>query len=54
MEYLLGIDNGGTVTKAALYDSMGKEGFLACIKKPETPKKCHTQRDQAAVAVYQA
>lgn len=25
MEYLLGIDNGGTVTKAAIYDSTGKE-----------------------------
>lgn len=25
MEYLLGIDNGGTVTKAAIYDSTGRE-----------------------------
>lgn len=31
MEYLLGIDNGGTVTKAALYDSMGKEIAISRI-----------------------
>ncbi|MDY0288820.1 MAG: FGGY-family carbohydrate kinase [Sphaerochaeta sp.] len=31
MEYLLGIDNGGTVTKAALYDSSGREIAISRI-----------------------
>lgn len=31
MEYLLGIDNGGTVTKAAIYDSTGREIAISRI-----------------------
>ncbi|MFJ7746568.1 FGGY-family carbohydrate kinase [Peribacillus sp. NPDC097295] len=45
-KYLLGIDNGGTVTKAALYTLTGKEVEIAS-KKTEMimPKPFHTERD---------
>ena len=32
MKYLLGIDNGGTVTKAAIYDYEGRELAVSGIK----------------------
>jgi len=45
-KYLLGIDNGGTVTKAALYTLTGKEVEIASKKtKMIMPKPYHTERD---------
>ncbi|MBM7645941.1 L-xylulokinase [Scopulibacillus daqui] len=44
--YLLGIDNGGTVTKAALYTLTGKEAAIASRKtKMMMPKPFRTERD---------
>lgn len=55
--YVLGIDNGGTITKAALYTLNGKEVGSSSIKtKMIMPQPYHTERDmdelwQANVAV---
>lgn len=44
--YLLGIDNGGTITKAAIYDPTGKEVAVAsCKTKLLMPKPGFTERD---------
>jgi L-xylulokinase len=44
--YLLGIDNGGTVTKAALYDTAGAEIAVASIKtRMLFPSPGHTEKD---------
>ncbi len=45
-QYFLGIDNGGTVSKAALYDSAGKEIAL-CAQKAQTiiPQPGFVERD---------
>ena len=32
--YLMGIDNGGTVTKAAVYDTAGREIAVASVVGP--------------------
>lgn len=45
-KFLLGIDNGGTVTKAALYTVEGKEVATSTKKtKMFIPKPFHTERD---------
>ncbi|GED13930.1 FGGY-family carbohydrate kinase [Aneurinibacillus migulanus] len=45
-KYLLGIDNGGTVTKAALYTIEGKEVAVSSKKtKMLMPQPGHTERD---------
>ena len=57
---LIGIDAGGTMTKAALFDAEGVE--LACARRPNTmlfPAAGHTERDaeqmwQAACSATQA
>ncbi len=44
-EYVMGIDNGGTVTKAAIYDRKGQ--VLAIASKSTqmlTPREFHTER----------
>ena len=44
-EYVMGIDNGGTVTKAAIYDRKGQ--VLAIASKSTqmlTPQEFHTER----------
>ena len=39
MKYFIGLDNGGTTTKAALYDSKGTElGVCSVETKMITPK----------------
>ncbi|MGA2975172.1 MAG: FGGY-family carbohydrate kinase [Spirochaetia bacterium] len=44
--YLLGIDNGGTVTKAALYDSSGVELAVASVKSEiRFPVAGHAEKD---------
>ena len=46
MKYLLGIDNGGTFSKAALFDTDGKQ--IAVVSKQTdvlTPKSGYTERD---------
>lgn len=46
MRYLLGIDNGGTFSKAALFDEEGRQ--KACVSVPTeliTPKPGYTERD---------
>jgi L-xylulokinase len=44
--YLLGIDNGGTVTKAALYDTTGTEIAVASVKTQMLfPCPGHTEKD---------
>ena len=46
MRYLLGIDNGGTFSKAALFDETGRQA--ACVSVPTeliTPKPGYTERD---------
>ncbi|MFS0785895.1 FGGY-family carbohydrate kinase [Shouchella sp. 1P09AA] len=46
MRYVLGIDNGGTLTKAALYDLSGKEIQIAMKKtRMITTQPYHTERD---------
>jgi L-xylulokinase len=45
-QYLLGIDNGSTVSKAALFDLQGKEIAVACCKADtEYPHPGWTERD---------
>lgn len=44
--YVIGLDNGGTVTKAALFDLNGKELKVASRQTPIlTPKPGYTERD---------
>ncbi len=46
MDYLLGIDNGGTVTKAAIYSSDGREIAVASEQREMVfPSPGHTERD---------
>lgn len=46
MKYYLGIDNGGTTTKAALYTADGKEvGIASMGTKMITPRPGYTERD---------
>lgn len=45
-ERIVGIDAGGTMTKAALFDAVGRE--LACVRQPNRmlfPEPGHTERD---------
>lgn len=45
-KYVIGLDNGGTVTKAALFDLEGNEYCIASRKTPVfTPKPGYTERD---------
>ncbi len=45
-KYLLGIDNGSTVSKAALFDLKGKEIAVAsCAADTEYPHPGWTERD---------
>lgn len=48
MRYYLGLDNGGTVTKAALYTKEGKE-VAVCSRKTEmfSPKPSFAERDMS-------
>ena len=46
MKYLVGIDNGGTFSKAAVFDEYGKQ--LSCVSVPVqtiTPKPGYVERD---------
>lgn len=46
MTYYLGLDNGGTTTKAALYSATGREiGVASVDTKMYTPKPGYTERD---------
>lgn len=46
MKYYLGLDNGGTTTKAALFDSEGKEvGIASTSTEMITPKPDYVERD---------
>ncbi|NLU31231.1 MAG: carbohydrate kinase [Clostridiaceae bacterium] len=46
MRYYLGLDNGGTTTKAALYDEKGNEiGFASIETRMLTPRPGFTERD---------
>ncbi len=46
MQYLLGIDNGGTMSKAALYDTNGKEiAVSSCKTEMLMPKPGFTERN---------
>jgi L-xylulokinase len=46
MSYFIGLDNGGTLTKAALYDQNGKEiGVCSAQTRMITPKPGFTERD---------
>lgn len=50
MSYLLGIDNGGTVIKAALFDMQGNQIAVRSVKTPmETPEPGFTQRSLESV-----
>ena len=45
-QFAIGLDNGGTVTKAALFDMEGREYCTASRKTPiSTPKPGYTERD---------
>ncbi|QGN38180.1 FGGY-family carbohydrate kinase [Klebsiella oxytoca] len=45
-QYVMGIDNGGTVTKAAIYDRAGSVVAIASKSTQMlTPKEFHTERD---------
>ena len=46
MQYLIGLDNGGTMTKAAVFDTTGREIGVAWRQTPMlTPKPGYTERD---------
>lgn len=46
MTYLMGIDNGGTMTKAALFDAQGREIAVAAENTPLiTPRPGYYERD---------
>ena len=46
MKYLMGIDNGGTFSKAALFDEDGKQISVASVPTVTiTPKPGYTERD---------
>lgn len=46
MKYLMGIDNGGTFSKAALFDENGKQISVASVPTVTiTPKSGYTERD---------
>ena len=46
MRYLVGIDNGGTFSKAALFDENGKQISVASVPTVTlTPKPGYTERD---------
>ena len=46
MTYLMGIDNGGTMTKAALFDVEGREIAVAAENTPLiTPRPGYYERD---------
>ena len=46
MRYLMGIDNGGTFSKAALFDETGKQISVASVPTVTiTPKSGYTERD---------
>ena len=50
MQYLLGIDNGGTMTKAALFTADGAEVASASRETPvETPQTGYYERDMDAL-----
>ncbi len=45
-KYLLGIDNGGTMTKAAIFDMQGNEIAVSSVKTPIiVPQKDYAERD---------
>ena len=45
-QFVLGLDNGGTMTKAALFDLEGREIAVAARKTPVfSPKPGHSERD---------
>ena len=46
MRYLVGIDNGGTFSKAAVFDEDGKQISVASVPTVTlTPKSGYTERD---------
>ena len=46
MKYLMGIDNGGTFSKAALFDEAGNQISVASVPtRTITPKPGYTERD---------
>lgn len=48
--YVIGVDNGGTVSKAALFDTKGREIAVASRKTPVvTPQPGYTERDMEAL-----
>jgi L-xylulokinase len=50
MAYLLGIDNGGTMTKAAIFDERGGEIAVASVQTPLiTPRDGYQERDMDAL-----
>jgi len=50
MSYLLGLDNGGTVIKAALFDEAGNQIAVQSVKTPmETPEPGFTERSLDSV-----
>ena len=49
-QYLLGIDNGGTMTKAAIFDLFGHEKAVASEKTPVIhPKEGYAERDMLSL-----
>ena len=46
MKYLVGIDNGGTFSKAAIFDEGGQQMAVASVPTVTiTPKPGYTERD---------
>ena len=46
MNYLMGIDNGGTFSKAAIFDTEGSQIAVASLPtRVLTPKSGYTERD---------
>ena len=50
MKYAIGLDNGGTMTKAALFDIAGNEICVASRKTPtDSPKPGYSERDMEEI-----
>lgn len=49
-QYLLGLDNGGTLCKAALFDLQGRQAAQAAVQIPlQTPREGFTQRPMESI-----
>ena len=52
MKYLVGIDNGGTFSKAAIFDEEGNQISVASVPTETlTPKPGYTEKDLSLIHI---